>query len=315
MTLLFDLDNLHKHYGRFEAIKGITLQMAQGSVGLLGPNGAGKSTLIKTLLGLLEFTGGSAQVLGHRLPGECMAIRRAVGYMPENDCYLPYMSAIHYVSFGGELAGMPRAEAFRRAHEVLYYVGLGEARYRKLKGFSTGMKQRVKLAQALVHGPKLVFLDEPTNGLDPRGRDEMLTLIEDVKRRGVNIVLSSHLLADVERVCEHVIMMNSGQVIYSGSIAEITKESGHTLDIATKDADDALFEALVSKDFDARREGARIKVRLPEGQEGPASTQILQLAADRHIQIRHFMRAELTLEAAFLGLLDKGNEGDEGRAS
>ncbi|MFU8806786.1 MAG: ATP-binding cassette domain-containing protein, partial [Bradymonadaceae bacterium] len=179
-SMLFELDNIQKHYGRFQAIAGLTLRVDSHAVGLLGPNGAGKSTLIKTLLGLLEMSGGSATVLGHRLPDEARHIRRLIGYMPENDCYLPYMTAIEYVSFNGQLCGMPRAEAFRRAHEVLYYVGLGEARYRKLQGFSTGMKQRAKLAQAIVHGPKLVFLDEPTNGLDPTGRDEMLELVEDV---------------------------------------------------------------------------------------------------------------------------------------
>ena len=137
--ILFDLQNVHKHYGDFHALKGISLRVPEGSVGLLGPNGAGKSTLIKTLLGLLSMSSGSAEVLGHRLPGEALKVRQSIGYMPENDCYLPYMTAVQYVSFGGELAGMPKAEAFRRAHEVLYYVGLGEARYRQLSGFSTGM--------------------------------------------------------------------------------------------------------------------------------------------------------------------------------
>ena len=302
--LLFDLDNLQKRYGHFQAIKGLTLKMEEGSVGLLGPNGAGKSTLIKTLLGLLDFHGGSASVLGHKLPQEKVAIRQAIGYMPENDCYLPYMTAIEYVSFGGELTGMPRKESFRRAHEVLYYVGLKEARYRKLGGFSTGMKQRVKLAQALVHGPRLVFLDEPTNGLDPQGRDEMLKLINDVKARGVNIVLSSHILSDVEQVCDAVIMMNQGEIVYSGAIHDLKHEGDTLLEIETKQPPEHFIELLTARGFDAHRKGLRIAVSLADRSR---SQEILSLARAHGIQIRHFMPAELTLEAAFLGLIDEHN--------
>ena len=141
--MLFQLENVQKYYGDFHALRGITMEVGEGSVGLLGPNGAGKSTLIKTMLGLLRISSGTARVLGHTLPEDSPAVRMATGYMPENDCYLPYMTAIQYVSFSGQLSGMPRREAFRRALEVLYYVGLGEARYRQLGGFSTGMKQRV----------------------------------------------------------------------------------------------------------------------------------------------------------------------------
>lgn len=298
--LLFDLENLQKHYGQFEAIKGITLKVPTGSIGLLGPNGAGKSTLIKTLIGLLEFSRGQATVLGHSLPQEKTKILQAIGYMPENDCYLPYMKAIDYVSFGGQLTGMPRAEAFRRAHEVLYYVGLTEARYRQLSGFSTGMKQRVKLAQALVHGPQLVFLDEPTNGLDPKGRDEMLELIEDVKRRGINVVLSTHLLADVERVCDHIVMLNRGQIIYSGSIEAFKKGGENVVEVETKLQNDALKAALEGEGMRVEHHGLRLKVFLaPDDQ----AQRILDIAIREKLQIRHFMPAELTMEEAFLGLL------------
>lgn len=299
--LLFDLDNLQKHYGQFEVIKGITLKISEGSVGLLGPNGAGKSTLIKTLIGLLEFSKGQAQVLGYSLPAEKTKILQAIGYMPENDCYLPYMSAIDYVSFGGQLAGMPKAQAFGRAHEILYYVGLGEARYRKLSGFSTGMKQRVKLAQALVHGPRLVFLDEPTNGLDPKGRDEMLELIEDVKSRGINIVLSTHLLADVERVCDQIIMLNRGQIIYSGSIEAFKKGGDDVVEVETKLQNEALKAALEAAGLRVEPSGLRLKVFIGPDQN---PQQILDVALEHKIQVRHFMPAAMTMEEAFLGLLD-----------
>ena len=302
--MLFDLENVHKYYGDFHALKGVSMRVPEGSVGLLGPNGAGKSTLIKTMLGLLRISSGSAQILGYRLPDEAEKVRKSTGYMPENDCYLPYMTAVEYVSFSGQLTGMPRAEAFRRAHEVLYYVGLGEARYRQLGGFSTGMKQRVKLAQALVHGPRLVFLDEPTNGLDPQGRDEMLELIEDVKRRGVNVVLSSHLLNDVERVCESAIMLNQGKLIRYAPIDVLKKGGDSVIEVETKDSNDRLRELLQKEGLTVATEGLRLRVTVPSGDDGG---KILKTAVDNGIQIRHFMPGELTLETAFLGLLESAD--------
>ena len=302
---LLKLENLQTFYGEFEALAGLSLELGQGSIGLLGPNGAGKSTLIKTLLGLKPHTRGSAQVLGWSLPGQAAQVRQATGYMPENDCYLPHMSAVHYVSFGGQLVGMPRAAAFRRAHEVLHYVGLGEARYRKLAGFSTGMKQRVKLAQALVHGPKLVFLDEPTNGLDPKGRDEMLALIEDVKARGVNVVLSSHLLADVERVCEGVIMMNRGELLYHGSIEAFTTQSSQQLEVRAHTGAQALAEALEAQGFEvSQASGQRLMVKAQLSAKTRAK--VLATAHEVGAQLREFKAAKLTLEEAFLGLIRQG---------
>lgn len=304
--MLFDLDNVQKFYGNFEALKGITLQIEEGSVGLLGPNGAGKSTLIKTLLGLLEMTRGSASVLGYQLPEQAHKVRQAIGYMPENDCYLPYMTAVKYVSLMGELTGMPKSEAFSRAHETLYYVGLGEARYRKLSGFSTGMKQRVKLAQALVHGPRLVFLDEPTNGLDPQGRDEMLDLINDVKGRGVSVVLSSHILYDVERVCDSVIMLDQGELIHTGPIDALKAGTGErVIELQTKEDDEAFRQALISRGFNVEREGFRLLVRLDADAD---PLEILDVALEEDVQVRHFMPGELTLEKAFLTLLDDHKE-------
>lgn len=301
--MLFDLQNVQKSYGNFEALKGITLQIQEGSVGLLGPNGAGKSTLIKTLLGLVELSAGSASVLGFRLPEHSDKIRQAIGYMPENDCYLPSMTAVGYVSLMGELTGMPRAQALSRAHETLHYVGLGEARYRKLGGFSTGMKQRVKLAQALVHGPKLVFLDEPTNGLDPQGRDEMLELIGDVKGRGISVVLSSHILYDVEKVCESMIMLNHGELIHVGSIAGLKADRQKALvEIETKEQNEAFAAILRARGFSVEQQGLRLMVRLV----APQTLQsLLDAAIDEQIQVRRFMPAELTLEKAFLSLLDE----------
>ncbi|MEO1266592.1 MAG: ABC transporter ATP-binding protein [Myxococcota bacterium] len=300
---LFRLHNVRKRYEAFEALKGLTVTVAEGAIGLLGPNGAGKSTLIKTLLGLLPFEEGSATVLGHRLPEGGTEIRRQIGYMPENDCYLPRMTAVQYCAFAGRLCGMRSSDAFQRAHEMLHYVGLGEARYRKLGEFSTGMKQRAKLAQALVHGPKLVFLDEPTNGLDPQGRDQMLDLIEDVKAAGVSVVLSTHILYDVERVCERALLLNQGAIIHYGSIAEMRDDRKNNYEIQVRDRKAELARALgaLGASIDEDR-GNQLVVTLPETL---GTRDIFQAALDEKVQIRHLVPYHMTLETAFLNILDE----------
>ena len=184
-----------------------------GAVGLLGPNGAGKSTLLKSLLGFIVPDKGSMKVLDMDVATSPLEIRARIGYMPESDSHIPGMNAVSFVAYCGQLSGLPAADAMQRAHEVLYYVGLGEARYRNIETYSTGMKQRIKLAQAIVHDPDLLFLDEPTNGMDPKGRDEMLELIHDLAHnKNVNLILSSHLLPDVEFTCDHVVVMDKGTV-------------------------------------------------------------------------------------------------------
>ena len=207
---------LFKRYGKVVALDHIDLSVPQGAIGLLGPNGAGKSTLLKVLLGLTRPTGGSAKVLGQDVEREGTALRARLGYMPEADSLPSNATAADFVAHMAEMSGLPRRAARQRANDVLYQVGLDEERYRLIKGFSTGMKQRVKLAQAIVHDPELVFLDEPTNGLDPMGRDDMLNLIERINRQlGINVILSSHILDDVERVCDYVVMLDHGKVVAS----------------------------------------------------------------------------------------------------
>src|SRR5499425_2565607 len=222
-------------YGRQPALRDVTTAFAKGAVGLLGPNGAGKSTMIKALLGFVVPTRGRMRVLGLDVAEEPLAIRARVGYMPESDAHIPGMNAVSFVAYCGELAGLPRVDATQRAHEVLFYVGLGEARYRNVETYSTGMKQRIKLAQALVHDPDLLFLDEPTNGMDPKGRDEMLELVRDLAHnKGVNLILSSHLLPDVEFACDHVIVMDKGTVAAGGSIAALKKPRGQVFELRVK---------------------------------------------------------------------------------
>jgi ABC-2 type transport system ATP-binding protein len=219
---LIELHDVSRWYGNYQALRGVTARIQPGRIGLLGPNGAGKSTLLKILLGLLLPSSGSGRVFGHSLAGSGIGLRRAIGYMPEADALVPGMRGVDYVALAGELYGMPRREAQRRAHEVLTYLEMEEARYRNLEEYSTGMKQRLKLAQALVHDPPVLLLDEPTSGLDPSGRDAMLRLLLALGREhGKSFILSTHLLGDVERVCETVLILHQGRLLLQGSVAEL----------------------------------------------------------------------------------------------
>src|SRR6476646_9042608 len=225
---LVEFRDLTVSYGPLVALSGVTGEFAPGPTGLLGPNGAGKTTLLKTLLGFLKPDKGSIVAFGLDPAVAPLEVRRRIGYMPEVDCHIPSMTAAAFVAFAGELSGMPRDEAISRSHEVLYYVGLGEARYRAVDTYSTGMKQRVKLAQALVHDPKLLLLDEPTNGLDPQGREEMLELVERTGREfGIAVMVTSHLLGEIERVCEHLMAIDGGKLHYSGPVSAFTQQTSH----------------------------------------------------------------------------------------
>jgi ABC-2 type transport system ATP-binding protein len=220
-------DGLTKRYPGVTALDGLTLHLREGITGLVGANGAGKSTLIKILLGLLEAEEGSASVLGHDVRTGAREIRARVGYMPEHDCLPPDVSAAELVVHLGRMSGLPAAAARERTADVLRHVGLEEARYRPIGGYSTGMRQRVKLAQALVHDPQLVLLDEPTNGLDPAGRDEMLALIRRVGTEfGISVLVTSHLLGELERVSDHLVVLDGGRLLRSSSTSDFTLTTG-----------------------------------------------------------------------------------------
>ena len=234
-TTVVDIKNLTVLYGKQRALHDVTASFPPGAVGLLGPNGAGKSTLLKTLLGFLKPAAGTMNVLGLDVATSPAEIRARLGYMPEIDAHIPGMNAVSFVAYCGELAGLPPVDAMQRAHEVLYYVGLGEARYRNVETYSTGMKQRIKLAQALVHDPDLLFLDEPTNGMDPKGREEMLELIRDLAHnKGMNLILSSHLLPDVEFTCDYVVVLHQGSVATQGPIEELKAPRGSVFEFRIK---------------------------------------------------------------------------------
>src|SRR5689334_14855525 len=234
-TAVVTLEGVTVMYGKNAALRDVTAAVAGGAVGLLGPNGAGKSTMLKALLGFVVPDRGRMRVLGYDVAASPLEIRSRVGYMPETDAQIPGMNAVSFVAYCGELAGLPRVDAMQRAHEVLFYVGLGEARYRNVETYSTGMKQRIKLAQALVHDPDLLFLDEPTNGMDPKGRDEMLELVRDLAHhKGVNLILSSHLLPDVEYTCDHVVVMDKGTIATFGPIAALKQPRGRVYELRVK---------------------------------------------------------------------------------
>jgi ABC-2 type transport system ATP-binding protein len=298
---LVEFDGLAVSYGLVQALAGVQGAFLPGPTGLLGPNGAGKTTLLKTLLGFLTPDRGTLTAFGKDPTREPLEVRRRLGYMPEQDCHIPGMTAAGFVAFAGELSGLPRDEAISRAHDVLYYVGLGEARYRNVETYSTGMKQRVKLAQALVHDPDLLLLDEPTNGLDPQGREEMLALIRDIAtRRGMSLILCSHLLHDVERVCEQVIVLNQGQIARQGSVRELTGARKQVFDVRFKGDASAVLTDLKDLGADWREGDDGVRLFLPEGQ-GPET--VFRVAQQCGVQVRHLRPGAETLEDVFLRAL------------
>ncbi len=302
MAALIELKEVTKRYGSVRALSGISAEVSGQVIGLLGPNGAGKSTLLKCLLGLTPHEG-SAKVLGLSTASESFRIRDRVGYMPEMDSYLSGLTAVELCSFAGELSGLPKSEAMQRAHAALYYAGLEDKRYLKVEGYSTGLKQRVKLAQALVHDPELLFLDEPTNGLDPRARDEMLELIIDLpKKRDCSIIISTHLLPDVDRICDQVIIMQQGNLRFSGTIEDL-RHGG-------EGANESIVEIELRDDTEGfaahlQTHGCEVQIKPPNGlvvtmPAGHDSSFLLREAASAGAQLRHLQVQLETLEDAFL---------------
>lgn len=306
--MIIQTENLTVQYGVLKALKSLNIVVQGGAVGLLGPNGAGKTTLLKTLLGFQDSSSGSAKVLGLDISESQMKIRRKVGYMPESDSFIPGMSGIAMVTYMGQLSGMSRTDAMQRAHEMLFYVGLGEARYRNVETYSTGMKQRVKLASALVHDPEIIFLDEPTNGMDPEGREEMLSLINDLAfERDKNIFFCSHLLQDVEKVCKDIKVLTDGELRVSGELKELKKEEGNVYQLKVSGDIIAFIQALKMKNCTVNQEGRNLKVWLPKN---TPLIRLFEIAYQRKIQIRHLRPSEKSLEEIFMDAV-RNNTGGE----
>jgi len=294
------LDGVTVIYGANRALKNVTASFARGSVGLLGPNGAGKSTMLKALLGFVTPNQGRMSVLGMNVAEQPLQIRARLGYMPESDAHIPGMNAVSFVAYCGQLAGLPPVDAMQRAHEVLYYVGLGEARYRNVETYSTGMKQRIKLAQALVHDPDLLFLDEPTNGMDPKGRDEMLELVRDLgHNKGVSLILSSHLLPDVEYTCDHVVVMDKGQVATQGSIQDLKGPAGRVFELRIKGDLRGFIDALAARGMRADSTDEDVMRVFVPAEVGGDQRAIFTAASNYGVQVRHLRPSVPTLEDVF----------------
>jgi ABC-2 type transport system ATP-binding protein len=302
---LITLDTVTRTFGSFTALHGVTLVLPPGRIGLLGPNGAGKSTLLKVLMGLIPPSSGTGRVLDQALGGDRDSsgnwrLRRLIGFMPEADSLVPGLTGIEYVALAGELYGMPRREAQRRAHEVLSYLELEEARYRRVEEYSTGMKQRAKLAQALVHDPPVLLLDEPTSGLDPAGRDAMLRLIKALGTdHGKSVLLSTHLLADVEAVCERLVILAGGRVRGVGTVAELSsrRQDRYRVRVQGESAgfrDDLESEGVKVLGDDGHGEW---RVLVPDGWTNLA---FFKLADVNGVVIRALLRDDETLEELFL---------------
>jgi ABC-2 type transport system ATP-binding protein len=300
------LDRVTVTYGDNRALRDVTATFHAGAVGLLGPNGAGKSTMLKALLGFVKPEQGTMRVFDLNVAQKPLEIRARLGYMPETDAHIPGMNAVTFVAYCGELAGLPPTDAMQRAHEVLYYVGLGEARYRNVETYSTGMKQRIKLAQALVHDPDLLFLDEPTNGMDPKGREEMLELIRDLAHnKRVNLILSSHLLPDVEYTCDRVVVMDKGAVAAQGPIGELKGPAGRVFELRVKGDLRSFVEVLHAAGLETHstdEDVMRVFVPAHAPPRVGASTDqqaIFALAAREGVQVRHLKASIPTLEDVF----------------
>ncbi len=303
--MLFQLDGLTKRYGPIVALNALTVAMPAGAIGLLGPNGAGKTTLIRSLLGLIRLDSGEGKVLDLDIRRQRLDLRQLVGFVPEDECLFPGVEGIEFVAYAGALTGMRRSDAMQRAHEVLDYVGLGEARYRRVESYSSGMKQRLKIGAAIVHDPRLVILDEPTNGMDPAGRVEILELARDLSRhKSMGLIFSSHLLPDVEAVCDQVMVMGAGRLLAQGSIEELTQRRESQFEVRVKGAREMFAERLEALGCRHAAAPDALLVTLPEG----AGVQLIwQAAGDMGEQIRTLKPIHSTLEQVFMQALSEAS--------
>ena len=293
------LRGLTKEYPGVLALDGLEADVPAGVVGLVGANGAGKSTLMKILLGLIPATRGEARVLGHDPKTAGLTIRELIGYMPEHDCLPTDMSATHFVMHMARMSGLPPKEARERTAETLRHVGLFEERYRHIGGYSTGMKQRVKLAQALVHDPKLLFLDEPTNGLDPNGRDDMLSLIERTGSQfGISVIMSSHLLGEIESVCTALVVIDAGRLVQAGALTDFTGTSGVLVVEVDRDHE-LLWARLVDAGLPAELVGNDVIVRVDGAEPGRVQRAVLTHVAELQLPLVRVARQRHTLTDLF----------------
>jgi len=300
---IIDLDRLEVRLGNRTVLDGLTGELKGRAIGLLGPNGAGKSTLINTLLGFHPPSKGTARVLGLDVHRDRAQIRGAIGYMPENDSFIGNMSGVRFVRYMAELAGLPPGEALERAHEALFYVGLGEVRYRKVSTYSLGMKQLIKLAQALAHGPRLLILDEPTNGMDPIARQRMIQLVKEIREEGsVQLLISSHLLRDIEETCDEVLILKNGRIAALCNIEEERRSNRSFMELETVGATERFSVSIRGLGCEcACFPGGRIKLVIPDNIE---VRDLYVIASEQGVQIRRMHQRRDSLEDIFLRAMD-----------
>ena len=308
MNAVIELDNLGVEFGRRPILREMTRSLSGRAIGLLGPNGAGKTTLIHTLLGFHPPSTGTARIFGSDIRNGAKQSRTQIGYMPERDSFIANMTCVHFVRLMAELSGLPGEAALERAHEALFYVGLGEARYRKLNTYSLGMKQMAKLAQAIVHGPKLIFLDEPTNGLDPPARKRMIELIREIRDSGqAHIVLSSHLLRDVEECCEEILILKQGRIAVYCNLEEERKANRKFLELETRGDNESFAAGVATLGCEYALTGhQRIKLVLQQGIE---VRDLYRIADEQQVQIRRLNHKRDSLEEIFLKAMEDGDGG------
>jgi len=300
-------------YGHILALDNFSVDVPSGIVGLLGPNGAGKSTFIKAILGLLVPDTGEIKIAGRDPVTESAVVRDMVGYLPEHDCLIESFTAIDFVTYMGQISGMKKRDAMPRSHEMLDFVGIGEERYRQISSFSTGMKQRVKLAQAIVHDPKILFLDEPTNGMDPQGREEMLDLIGKISHSDKSILVSSHILEDMEKVADHVMIISQGKLITEGNLDELLagKENLKRVKVRGKEPSRINFVKLLKDSYDVRsvtQESGQTTIVFMNPGDGNA---IFKLGRETEVQLRAYYPERSTLEDIFIGSIGDSVNGGE----
>ncbi len=299
---LVELKGLTVRFGEREILRNLTASLQGQAIGLLGPNGAGKSTLINTLLGFYKPSSGTAHVFRHDITNEIGAIRALVGYMPENDAFISKMSAVSFIQMMGELSGLPPEMALERAHEALFYVGLAEARYRQIGTYSLGMKQLAKLAQAIVHGPKLLILDEPTNGLDPSARQRMIRMIREIRdTREMRIILCSHLLRDVEDTCDEVLILKQGRIVHYSNLDQERRANRRFLELEVYGANGDFSAAIEKLGCECAITANRMKMVLADGIQ---TRDIFRLAAEQNVRIRRLNFRRDTLEDIFLKAME-----------
>ncbi len=300
---IIQAEGLTKRFGNVVALDGLTAELPEGPIGLLGPNGAGKTTFLRVLLGLLKPTAGRATILGFDALSRPIDIRERIGYMPEHDCLIPELTGVGLVAYMGRVSGLDANTALGRAHDMLDFAGVGEERYRKIEEYSTGMKQRAKLAQALVHDPELFLFDEPTAGLDPEGRSEMLDLLKAVSRmEGKSMLISSHLLPDVEDICRHIAIINDGRVVAQGELDQLLAGDPNTLRVRVRGDAESFASSLREKGVGVNLDPSYVLVNKREGVE----ELIFRAAMETGAQVRYLGTHARSLEEVFLQIVEGG---------